>query len=98
MKPVSMNTLIACIEAMVVERELLLRRSNAVPLDIDNEESLSERVLWIDEAIGELREHYETARTGESSSFPHVSDFLAECDHQVDLLLGPGEPDGPSSA
>ncbi len=87
MTPVSIQSLMASIEGMVVEREVLVRRIDKVLPSVDTQEQLSERVIWIDEAISELHDHYEKARLGEAI-YVHASDFIEECRQQAELLLG----------
>jgi hypothetical protein len=78
----------ASIEGMVIEREVLVRRIGKLGPKVDTEEQLSERVIWIDEALNELHDHYEEARIGETI-YPHASDFIEGCRRQIGVLLGP---------
>jgi len=88
MEPVSLQTVMRSLEALAIEREVLVRRIHDVPPSTENEEQLSERVLWIDEAVSELIDAYEVARAG-VKTFPHIIQFIELCDRQVEVLLGP---------
>ena len=85
-KPVSFQSLMRSLEAMVVERELLLRRIDKVASEVENAEQLTELVLWIDEAVSELYDAYEVARDG-APNFLHAGDFLDVCRERTKRLL-----------
>jgi hypothetical protein len=87
MEPVSLQTVMRSLEALAIEREVLVRRIGAVSSSMESDEQLAERVLWIDEAVNELMDAYEVARGG-ANTLPHISEFITLCDQQVEVLLG----------
>ena len=60
MPMLSLSTLSLAIAAVVAERQRLLARLATVSADVDAEEHLSEAVMDIDRALGELGSAYES--------------------------------------
>ena len=66
MTELSTATLILAIEAIALETELLTRRIEASSPEIDAEEHLSETVVDLQRALGELGAIYERRRSEEA--------------------------------
>lgn len=66
MSDLSIRTLMLSIGALARERERILKTA---PREQDEDERLSEQVLDIDQALGELADDYEALR-GDSSTYP----------------------------
>lgn len=64
MSELSTSTLSIAIRATVAERARLLERIAREPAEVDEDERLSERVMDIDRALGELGTAYEALRVG----------------------------------
>ena len=64
MSDLSMSTLLIAIRATVIERARLLGRIAREPAAVDEDEHLSEQVMDIDRALGELGTAYEALRAG----------------------------------
>lgn len=77
MSALSLSTLAIAIVATAAERERLLARIAAVPRETDVEEHLSERVMDIDRALGELGSAYEELRSA-ASGYPSYEALLAD--------------------
>lgn len=60
----SISSLSIAIKAMAAERGRLLVRIESEGADVDEAERLSERVMDIDRALGELGTAYEALRSG----------------------------------
>ena len=69
MSDLSIRTLMLSISALARERERILNILNAATREQDQDEHLSEQVLDIDQALGELADDYEALR-GSSSTYP----------------------------
>lgn len=64
MSDLSMPTLFIAIRATAAERSRLLERIARESADVDEDEHLSEQVMDIDRALGELGTAYEAVRAG----------------------------------
>ena len=69
MSDLTIRTLMLAISALAGERSALLKRIQACSMDEINDEHLSEQVLDIDQALGELADEYDTLR-GDSQTYP----------------------------
>jgi len=69
MSDLSIRTLMLSISALARERERILNILNSATREQDQDEHLSEQVLDIDQALGELADDYEALR-GNSSTYP----------------------------
>ena len=69
MSDLSIRTLMLSISALARERERILNILNSATRAQDQDEHLSEQVLDIDQALGELADDYEALR-GNSSTYP----------------------------
>ena len=78
MSDLSIRTLMMSIGALARERAGILETLKTATRDQDEDEHLSEQVLDIDQALGELADEYESLR-GDSSTYP-----------PVETLIGPG--------
>lgn len=64
MSELSMSTLSMAIRATAAERSRLLERIAREPAEVDEDEHLSEQVMDMDRALGELGTAYEALRAG----------------------------------
>ncbi len=69
MSDISVQTLSLALFSMVINRCRLLDRIERVSLEVDNDEHLSETVLDMDKALGELSDAYEAARRIEGGGY-----------------------------
>ena len=69
MSDLSIRTLMLSIGALARERERIMNILNAATREQDQDDHLSEQVLDIDRALGELADDYEALR-GTSSTYP----------------------------
>jgi hypothetical protein len=76
MSELSVETLMRAIGALTLECEALLRRIEQVSPEVDAEESLSERVMDIEQSLGELRGVYEAQR-GNAKVYPPFDELVA---------------------
>lgn len=74
---ISTQTLMLSIAALAAEQELLTRRIELEPAEVDNEEHLSEHVLDIQKALGELAGIYENQRQTDTL-YPSVGDLIKD--------------------
>ena len=65
----SIRTLMLSIGALARQRDSILDTLKTATREQDEDDHLSEQVLDIDQALGELADDYE-ARRGESSTYP----------------------------
>ncbi|MDB5865730.1 MAG: hypothetical protein JWO70_3536 [Betaproteobacteria bacterium] len=75
----SIQTLMIAISSTVAERSRVLARIAAVTPEIDEEEHLSERVMDIDRALGELGSAYESQRQG-ARRYPDYEALVASAE------------------
>lgn len=69
MSNISRQTLSLAIFFVVINRCRLLDRIDRVSLEVDNEEHLSETILDMDKALGELADLYDAARRVEGGGY-----------------------------
>jgi hypothetical protein len=69
MSDLSIRTLMLSIGALARERNSILNTLKTATREQDEDDRLSEQVLDIDQALGELADEYEAQR-GDSSTYP----------------------------
>ena len=69
MSDLSIRTLMLSIGALARERDSILNTLKTATREQDEDDHLSEQVLDIDQALGELADEYEALR-GDSSTYP----------------------------
>ena len=69
MSNITKQTLSLAIFSMVINRCRLLATIDRVSLEVDNEEHLSETILDMDKALGELADLYDAARRVEGGGY-----------------------------
>ena len=79
MAELSIQTLMIAISSTVAERTRVLARIAVVSREVDEEEHLSERVMDIDRALGELGSAYETERKG-ARRYPDYETLVARAE------------------
>ena len=83
MPEISTNTLMLAIEAMARDTELTTRRMETEPAEVDEQEHLSEHVLDLQAALGELGGIYEKQRV-EDPVLPSFDDLVASARSNIE--------------
>jgi hypothetical protein len=76
MPELSLSTLTLAIGSLIADREHLLERIATEPPEVDEDERLSEAVMDIDRALGEIADAYERQREG-NPAYPDYDSLVA---------------------
>lgn len=86
MSTISRQTLSLAIFSMVINRCRLQDRIERVSLEVDDEEHLSETVLDMDKALGELADLYDTVRRTEGGQV-RLQSTICQCGRGIPARL-----------
>jgi hypothetical protein len=80
MSELSIRTLTTAFGSLIADRERILERIDREPREVDEEEHLSELVMDIDQALGEIADAYESQRNT-ASGYPPYTELVANIQH-----------------